>query len=43
MTANDLNTILEIGMELSKSDIKPYLFLGEKGGRQKIGHPKGSE
>lgn len=29
MTADDLNTILEIGLELSGTDNKPYLFLDE--------------
>ena len=29
MTAEDLNLILEIGLEISKTDIKPYLFLDE--------------
>ena len=27
MTADDLNTILEIGLEISGTDTKPYLFL----------------
>ena len=27
MTAEDLNLILEIGLEISETDIKPYLFL----------------
>ena len=27
MTADDLNTILEIGLEISGTDQKPYLFL----------------
>lgn len=26
MTAEDLNLILEIGLEISETDIKPYLF-----------------
>ena len=29
MTAEDLNLILEIGLEISGTDIKPYLFLDE--------------
>ena len=29
MTAEDLNLILEIGLEISETDIKPYLFLDE--------------
>ena len=29
MTAEDLNLILEIGLEISEADIKPYLFLDE--------------
>ena len=29
MTADDLNTILEIGLEISGTDTKPYLFLDE--------------
>ena len=29
MTADDLNTILEIGLEISGTDNKPYLFLDE--------------
>ena len=29
MTVDDLNTILEIGMELAEAGIKPYLFLDE--------------
>lgn len=29
MTSDDLNTILEIGLELAESGIKPYLFLDE--------------
>lgn len=29
MTADDLNTILEIGLELSGAGNKPYLFLDE--------------
>ena len=29
MTAADLNLILEIGLEISKTDVKPYLFLDE--------------
>ena len=29
MTADDLNTILEIGLEISGTDKKPYLFLDE--------------
>ncbi len=29
MTANDLNTILEIGLEIAGTDKKPYLFLDE--------------
>lgn len=29
MTADDLNTILEIGLEISGTDVKPYLFLDE--------------
>lgn len=29
MTADDLNTILEIGLEIAGSGIKPYLFLDE--------------
>jgi len=29
MTAEDLNTVLEIGLELSGADKKPYLFLDE--------------
>lgn len=29
MTADDLNTILEIGLELSGTENKPYLFLDE--------------
>lgn len=29
MTSEDLNTILEIGLELAGTDIKPYLFLDE--------------
>ena len=29
MTAEDLNLILEIGLELSGTDVKPYLFLDE--------------
>lgn len=29
MTAEDLNTVLEIGIEISGSDKKPYLFLDE--------------
>ena len=29
MTADDLNTILEIGLELSGAANKPYLFLDE--------------
>lgn len=29
MTSDDLNTILEIGLEISGTDVKPYLFLDE--------------
>ena len=29
MTAADLNLILEIGLEISRTDVKPYLFLDE--------------
>ena len=29
MTAEDLNLILEIVLEISETDIKPYLFLDE--------------
>lgn len=29
MTAEDLNTIFEIGLEISGTDTKPYLFLDE--------------
>ena len=29
MTANDFNTILEIGLEIAGTDKKPYLFLNE--------------
>lgn len=29
MTSADLNLILEIGLEISETDVKPYLFLDE--------------